>query len=104
MSESRRCMTSRSIVSDLHLAVREVQDRAAGRLIHAADLHADEAVLDHVHAADAVFAAELVQRLHHAERGQRLAVHGDAVALLEIERDVLRLVRRVLGEARRAVK
>ena len=51
-----------------HLAMREMQNRAAGRLIHAARFHADETVLDHVHAPDAMFAAELVQRAHHAER------------------------------------
>ncbi len=40
--------------------MREMQDRAAGRLIHAARFHADKPVLHHVHATDAVFAAELV--------------------------------------------
>ena len=54
----------------LHLPVREMQDRAAGRLIHAPRFHAHVAVLHHVHPPDAVFAAELVQRLHHAERIQ----------------------------------
>jgi hypothetical protein len=33
-----------------------------------------------------------------AERRELLAVHGDAVALLEVEGDVLGLVRGVLGE------
>jgi hypothetical protein len=44
-----------------------VQDRAAGRLVHAARLHADEAVLDQVEPADAVVAAEIV------ELGQQVA-------------------------------
>ena len=81
-----------------HLAMREMQNRAAGRLIHAARFHADETVLHHVHAADAVFAADLVQRLHHAERIELLAVHRDAIALHEIEFDELRFVRRVFGQ------
>jgi hypothetical protein len=45
----------------LELAVRRVQQRAARRLVHAARLHADHAVLDDVRAADAVHAADLVQ-------------------------------------------
>jgi len=43
-----------------HLAVAEVEDRAAGGLVDAAALHADEPVFDEVDPADAVFAAELV--------------------------------------------
>ena len=43
-------------------AVRGEQDGAAGRLVDAARLHADEAVLDQVEPADAVVAAELVER------------------------------------------
>jgi len=62
----------------------KMQDRAAGRFIHAAALHADEAVLHHVHAAHAVLAAELVQRLHHLQSASmRLAVHGHAVAVFK---------------------
>ena len=45
-----------------------VEDRHAGRFVHAAALHADEAVLDHVDPADAVAAADLVQLLHHLQR------------------------------------
>ena len=40
---------------------------------------------------------EPVEGLHHLERRHRPTVDGDAVALLKIHRDVLRLVRRVLG-------
>ena len=80
--------------------MRKMQDRAAGRFIHAARFHADVAVLHHVHPPDAVFAAELVQRLHHAERRKLLAVHGHAIAFHEIERDEFRFVRRVFGKHR----
>ena len=42
--------------------------RAAGRLVDAAGLHADQAVLHHVDAADAVLAAQLVELLHQVNR------------------------------------
>ena len=42
-------------------AVSGLQDRDAGRLVNAARLHADKAVLDQIDAADAVFAAEVVE-------------------------------------------
>ncbi len=48
----------------LHEAMGIVEDRHAGRLVHAAALHADEAVLDHVDPPDAVAAADGVQLLH----------------------------------------
>ena len=51
-----------------HLAMREVKDGAARRLVNAAPLHSDKTVLHHVDAADAVLAANLVQRLHDTER------------------------------------
>ena len=51
-----------------------VEDRHAGGFVHAAALHADEAVLDHVDPADAVAAADLVQRLDDLQRAELLAV------------------------------
>src|SRR5207249_1167499 len=54
----------------LDLPVREVEDRAAGRLINAARFHADKTVLDEIDAPDAVPAAELVQHAHNFERGK----------------------------------
>ena len=42
-------------------AMRGEQDGAARRLVHAARLHADEAVLDQVEPADAVLATERVE-------------------------------------------
>jgi hypothetical protein len=47
----------------LDAAVRRQQDRAAGRLVDAARLHADEAVLDQVQAADAIVVAQAVERV-----------------------------------------
>ena len=73
------------------------QDGAAGRLVHAARLHADEAVLHQIEAADAVGAAELVQLGQQRGRRQFLAVDRDRVALLEADLDIGRLVRRVFG-------
>ncbi len=55
-------------------------DLAAGGLVHAAALHADEAVLDQVEPADAVLPAEIVERREQGRRAHRLAVERDAVA------------------------
>ena len=81
-----------------HLAVGEVEDRAAGGFVNATALHADEAVFDHVHAADAVFAAEFVEGVHHGERVEFFAVHGGAKAALEFELDILGKVGRILRQ------
>src|SRR5690606_21665678 len=79
------------------LLVRLHEDGAARGLIDAAALHADEAVFNDVNAADAVLAAELVEGLEDLAGGELLAVDGHAVALDEVELDILGLVRRVLG-------
>src|ERR1700679_176994 len=47
----------------LDAAMGGVEDGAAGRLIDAARLHADEAVLDEIDPADAVLAAQHVEAL-----------------------------------------
>ena len=62
-------MAPRSSVIDFDGAVRVQQDGAAGRLVDAARLHADEAVLDQVEAADAVVAAEVVERRQQRRPG-----------------------------------
>ena len=49
----------------LERQVGGVEGRHAGGFVHAAALHADEAVLDDVDAADAVAAGDLVHRLDH---------------------------------------
>ena len=59
------------------------QHRAAGRLVDAARLEADEAVLHQVHASDAVRAAELVEPGEEGRRRERRAVHRHRVAGLE---------------------
>ena len=83
----------------LDRAVRRVQDRAARRLVDAARLHADVAVLDEVDAADAVLAAESVQPLEQRHRSEPLPVDRDRIAGLEVDLDRLRLVGRLLGGA-----
>ncbi len=75
--------------------MRRQQDGAARRLVDAARLHADEAVLDQVDAADAVVAAELVQLGEQRGRRQRLAVEADGVAARKADRAVGRLIGRL---------
>ena len=79
------------------LTMRLHEDRAAGRLVHAARFHTDETILNEIDAADAMFAAEFVERLQHAAGREFLAVHRDAIALHEVKFDVFGLVRRILG-------
>ena len=76
---------------------RLVKNGAARRFVDAAALDADKPVLDQVRAADAVFAAEAVQRFHDLQRVHLLPVHGDGIALFEINGDIFRLVRSVFG-------
>ena len=77
--------------------MRREQDRAPGRFIHAARLHADEAVFDEIEPADAIVVAELVEGSEQRRGAHRLAVDRDWIALLETDLDNGRLVRRVLG-------
>src|SRR3546814_5592669 len=60
-------------------------DFAAGRFIHPARLHADEAVLDEVETPDAVLAAKVVERRQQSGGRHRLPVQRDAVAALRSE-------------------
>src|SRR5258708_528499 len=80
----------------LDAAMRGVQDGAAWRLVDAARLHADEAVLDEIEPTDAVLAAELVEPSEEARGRQCLAVHRDRVAARESDLDVFRRVGCVL--------
>ncbi len=75
----------------------EVKDGAAGGLIDAARLHAHKAVFDQVDPADAMLAAELVQRAQDVAGAEFLAVDRDAIARDEFEFHVLGLVRCRLG-------
>ena len=70
----------------------DVEDSAGGGFVHAAALHAHEAVLDHVETADAVLAGDLVELFHHLAGSETLAVQGDGVALFEADGDVFRFV------------
>ncbi len=83
----------------LQLVVGGVQDRAARRLVHAARLHAHQAVLHHVGAADAVDAAQLVQPRHQLDGAAGHAVDALRDALLEVDLHVLRLVGSLLRRA-----
>ncbi|MND97227.1 hypothetical protein D3C80_895430 [compost metagenome] len=71
----------------LDAAVGGQQDRAAGGLIDAARLHADEAVLDQVQTTDAVVVAVLVQRGQQGRRRHGFAVDRDGVALFKADGD-----------------
>ena len=84
-------------------AVRAGIDLAARGFVHPAALHADEAVLDEIEAADAMLAAKLIERGEQRGGRHRLAVERGAVALLEVDGDVFGLVRRILGIDRAAV-
>mmetsp|Transcript_10585 Transcript_10585/g.25926 ORF Transcript_10585/g.25926 Transcript_10585/m.25926 type:complete len:491 (-) Transcript_10585:10-1482(-) len=76
------------------------QHGATGGLVHAARLHAHEARLHQIQAPDAVLASVLVERGEHGGGAHANAVDGHGVALLELNLNVRRLVRRVLGRHR----
>ena len=71
-----------------------------GVFVDAARLHADEAVLDHVDAPDAVGPGHVVEPAKQRRRPQALAVDGHRVAGLEVDLDGGRLIRRLLGRHR----
>ena len=62
-----------------------VEDGAAGRLIHAAALHAHETVLDDIEDADAVGAADLVELENDVLGAHLFAVEGNRDALVKLE-------------------
>src|SRR5262249_8674628 len=65
--------------------VRGEQDGAAGGLVHAARLHADEAILDEIESPDAVSTSERVEVGEHLRGREPLAVERDGVAALELD-------------------
>src|SRR3546814_15509105 len=75
-------------------AMRPRIDFAAGRFIHPARLHADEAVLDEVETPDAMLAAKVVERRQQSGGRQRLPVQPSAVAAPETDDDILREIGR----------
>mmetsp|Transcript_7376 Transcript_7376/g.20112 ORF Transcript_7376/g.20112 Transcript_7376/m.20112 type:complete len:469 (-) Transcript_7376:44-1450(-) len=76
--------------------VRLDQNGTPGRLVHASALHADESRLDDVNAANAVLSAEPIELCQHRRGAQIDPVDGHRVSLLELNLNVLGLVRRVL--------
>ena len=65
--------------------MRGIEQRATGRLVHAARLHPDQPVLDDIGAAHAVLARDLVQRLEQLDGAERDMVHADRGAVLEAD-------------------
>ena len=81
----------------LQLGMGEVQDGAAGSLVDAVILHADETVLHDVDDADAVLAAQLVELFDDLAGLHLLAVHGHGSAGLEVDGHIGGLVRSLEG-------
>ena len=96
-------MAPPSSVIDFDPAMRGQQDRAAGRFIDPARLHADEAAFDQVEPADAIVVAEAVEPRQQRRGRQCLAIDRHRVAALEIDGDDRRFVGRVLGRNRALV-
>ena len=74
-----------------------VQDGTAGGLVHAAALHAHQAVLHDIQQADAVLAAQLVQVFHQLHSAHLLAVHGGGDALFKVDGHIGGLIGSLLG-------
>ena len=104
----------------LHLSVRLHEDRAAGCLVDATRLHADETILDEIDAPDAVASTEFVEHFHHPEwreprvifgiifpgflvscfiqkRGEFVIADRDADAFFKNQLDGFSFIRRFLG-------
>ncbi len=92
-----RWAAPRSSVIDLDRPMRREKYRATGRLVDSPRLHADKAVLDQIEPADAVGAGELVEAGEQRRGREALAVDRDRIAALEVDLDVGRLIRRLLG-------
>ena len=80
----------------LEVAVRRIQQRSARGLVHAAALHADQTVLHHVRDAHAVAAGNLIALGQQGDGIHLFAVDGDRHALLKVDGDVFRRIRRIL--------
>src|SRR5215213_10537032 len=81
----------------LQLAMGGRQNRAARSLVDAAALHADQTVLQQVDAADAMLAADLVERFYKLQKSESLPVDAGRPAFFEANNDVGGSVRRLLG-------
>ena len=91
-----RWAAPRSSVIELDAAMCGNEDGAARRLVHAARLHADEAVLHQVEPADAVRTPERVELGQQISGRKRLAVERDGIAARELDGDIGGLVGRRL--------
>ena len=74
--------------------MRRHENRPARRLVYASGFDADQAILDQVHLADTVFAAQLVQRFDQFHTACEFAVQLHRHAFEESDRYIVRLIRR----------
>ncbi|MNP45732.1 hypothetical protein D3C76_1396770 [compost metagenome] len=72
------------------------QDGSTWSLIHAAALHADKTVFNHVHATDTMFTAEFIQLFHDTKRIQAFTIQSHTITLLEFKLQIFRLIRSIL--------
>ena len=77
--------------------MRRKQDGTAGRLVHAARLHADKAVLHQIEPADAVFPPTSLSRVSNAAGDSASPLTETGSPLLEADGDDLGRVRSLLG-------
>src|SRR4051812_44772761 len=76
--------------------MRRQQQRAAGCLVGATRLHADETVLHEINAADSVTRADLIQQFDKLDWIKLLSIESDRHALDEIDLDLFGAVGRLL--------
>ncbi len=84
----------------LKVGMREHEDRRRRSFVRLARLDADEAVFDHVHAADAVLRAHIIKLRDELEGPEFLAVKADRDAFVEFDRDNTVLEIPLFGAAR----
>ena len=87
-----RCLVERD---HLQQTVRLVQNCAAGRLVYASRLHADETVFYQIRKSHAVFAADLVEFFDDFHCAERFAVDRRRNTLFKVNRQISRLVGRL---------
>ena len=76
-------------------AMRDVQDGATRRFVHAARFHADEPVFQQIEPTNAMALAQLVQLPQQLRRAQPFAIDRHRIAALEIDGDIFRRIRRI---------
>src|SRR5579859_2478450 len=80
----------------LEFAVRGDEQRAAGRFVRAARLHADEAIFHNVGATDSVLRGDFIELVEKIHRTELRAVYGNGRACFEADLDFFSLVRRFI--------